>query len=165
VSVQPGALKIHGAEARARGKIVSCDMAGEKGEAEKNKKTSSAPKKGMIKKAVATGKSSAAGKKGLKIMNSNAAGLDLHKEEIWACAVAGEGFVTERFRTETAGLRKMAAWLRERGVTSAAMESTGVYWDAPMRILRESGIEAVLVNAKEIKSESGRTKTDKNDCQ
>jgi transposase len=79
--------------------------------------------------------------------------------------VAGEGFVTERFRTETAGLRKMAAWLRERGVTSAAMESTGVYWDAPMRILRESGTEAVLVNAKEIKSVSGRPKTDKNDCQ
>ena len=64
--------------------------------------------------------------------------------------------------TTTAELRALAEWLRECGVTHAAMESTGVSWKPVYNIL-ESACELILVNARHIKQVPGR-KTDKADC-
>ena len=44
----------------------------------------------------------------------------------------------------------MAQWLKERGVESVAMESTGVYWIAPHEVLERLGFEVVLVNTREL---------------
>jgi len=58
----------------------------------------------------------------------------------------------------------MARWLKECGVTTVAMESTGVYWIPCYQILEEHGFEVKLVNARHVKNVPGR-KTDVSDCQ
>src|SRR5262245_65378640 len=63
----------------------------------------------------------------------------------------------------TADLLALSDWLAERGVTHAAMESTGVYWKPVFNVL-EGRVEVILVNAEHIKKVPGR-KTDVKDCQ
>jgi transposase len=58
----------------------------------------------------------------------------------------------------------MIQWLKENGVESVAMESTGVYWIPPYEMLDEAGFETLLVNARFFKSVPGR-KSDVQDCQ
>jgi len=58
----------------------------------------------------------------------------------------------------------MAEWLREVGVTTVAMESTGIYWIPAFEILEARGFEVLLVNARDSKNVPGR-KTDVNDAQ
>ena len=48
-------------------------------------------------------------------------------------------------------------WLRDAGVETVAMESTGVYWIPVYGILDEAGLKPVLVNAREIKAVKGRS--------
>jgi len=52
------------------------------------------------------------------------------------------------FKTFTADLHRLADWLLACGVTSVAMESTGVYWIPLYEILEARGLDVVLVNAK-----------------
>lgn len=103
----------------------------------------------------------------MEILYARCAGLDIHKETVAVCVLTpGPGAEPnreiEQFGTTTAELRRLLAWLRERGVTHAAMESTGVYWK-PVFNIRESGCQLILVNARHIKQVPGR-KTDKADC-
>lgn len=105
-------------------------------------------------------------RKNLEMLNPDAAGLDLHQETIWVGAGLKDNAEPDvkTFGTYTADLVAMGEWLREKGVTSVAMESTGVFWVAPYRVLREMGFEVMLVNAHEIKGVRGRPKTDRLDC-
>jgi transposase len=68
------------------------------------------------------------------------------------------------FRTFTTDLHRLADWLREVGITTVAMESTGVYWIPVFEILEARGFEVLLVNARHVKNVPGR-KTDVNDAQ
>ena len=63
------------------------------------------------------------------------------------------------FGTFTDDLNQLTGWLKECGVTSVAMESTGVCWIPLYEMLAELGIEVCLVNAKHFKNVPGR-KTD-----
>jgi len=58
----------------------------------------------------------------------------------------------------------MARWLKACGITTVAMESTGVYWIPPYQILEAYGFEVRLVNATHVKHVPGR-KSDVDDCQ
>ena len=58
----------------------------------------------------------------------------------------------------------LADWLKEVGVSTVAMESTGVYWIPVFEILEARGFEVLLVNARDVKTVPGR-KTDVNDAQ
>jgi transposase len=69
-----------------------------------------------------------------------------------------------KFQSFTTDLHRLSQWLRETGVTSVAMESTGVYWIPVFEILEADGFEVILVNAREVKQVPGR-KTDYNDAQ
>ncbi|HKB38071.1 MAG TPA: IS110 family transposase [Gemmataceae bacterium] len=96
------------------------------------------------------------------------AGLDVHKKTVVACVrsldQAGRVHHEVRtFGTMTADLLALADWLGGRGVTHAAMESTGVYWK-PVFNLLEGHVEVILVNAQHVKQVPGR-KTDVTDCQ
>ncbi len=105
---------------------------------------------------------------GLDIINPDAAGLDLHKESIVACApmIKGETRHPVRtFGTYTSALLELAKWLKEHGATTVAMEATGVFWLPVVGILRAQGLEVLLVNAREVRSVKGRPKTDPEDCQ
>jgi transposase len=68
------------------------------------------------------------------------------------------------FGTFTADLHRLADWLVQCGVTTVAMESTGVYWIPAYEILEQRGLEVVLVNARDAKHVPGR-KTDVSDAQ
>jgi transposase len=68
------------------------------------------------------------------------------------------------FQTFTADLHRLADWLVACGVTSVAMESTGIYWIPLYEILEARGLGVVLVNARHVKNVPGR-KTDVVDCQ
>ena len=68
------------------------------------------------------------------------------------------------YRSFTEDLYRLAGWLREVGVTTVAMESTGVYWIPVFEILEACGFEVLLVNARDVKNVPGR-KTDVNDAQ
>lgn len=58
----------------------------------------------------------------------------------------------------------MAEWLKECGIQTVAMESTGVYWIPVFQVLERHGVEVKLVNARHVKNVPGR-KSDIQDCQ
>lgn len=68
------------------------------------------------------------------------------------------------FETHTKGLVEMADWLSGLGITTVAMESTGVYWLPAYDMLEAKGLEVVLAHARYVKNVPGR-KTDVSDCQ
>lgn len=100
----------------------------------------------------------------MEIIVERGCGLDVHKETVSAC-VMGNGIKRElcKYGTMTGELLKLKAWLKDRGVTHVAMESTGVYWKPIYNILEDS-FEIILVNARHIKHVPGR-KTDMKDCE
>lgn len=102
----------------------------------------------------------------LKAIKPNAAGIDLGSREHW---VAGpprddDSPNVERFGTTTSELLRLADWLKEQGVVTVAMESTGVYWIPLFEILDNRRFKVVLANARQIRNVPGR-KTDMLDCQ
>jgi transposase len=56
----------------------------------------------------------------------------------------------------TADLYRLAEWLQHCGVTTVAMQSTGVYWIPLYEILDARGLEVSLVNARHTKNRPGR---------
>lgn len=102
---------------------------------------------------------------GLKVIHPHAAGLDIGSAEIWA-AVAPESSAepVRSFGTLTPDLLALADWLAACGVTTVAMESTGVYWIPVYEVLAARGLQPHVVNARHIKNVPGR-KTDIQDCQ
>ena len=80
----------------------------------------------------------------LKSINSNVAGIDCGSAEHYV-AVPPERDPTpvRSFKTFTADLYRLADWLASCGVTSIAMESTGVYWIPIYEILEARGFEVV----------------------
>ena len=101
----------------------------------------------------------------LEVVHPHAAGIDVGGHEHWvAIAPDRDAKPVRRFGTFTPDLREMARWLMERGITSVAMQSTGVYWMPVFEILQEHGLEVFLVNAQHTKNVPGR-KTDIQECQ
>jgi transposase len=103
----------------------------------------------------------------MQVLHPCCAGLDVHKDTVVACVrrvdERGQGHEEVRtFGTMTAALLRLADWLAEAGVSHAAMESTGVYWQ-PVYHLLEGRFQLLLVNAQHIKQVPGR-KTDVKDC-
>jgi len=99
------------------------------------------------------------------VVNPQAAGLDIGASEIWACVPAHADSTPVRpFGTFTPDLQALAAWLVACGVTTVALESTGVYWVPIFELLEERGLQVYLVNARHIKNVPGR-KSDVQDCQ
>ena len=103
---------------------------------------------------------------GFPVLRYNVAGMDLGSKSHWVCAptVDGQGREVQEFGATTPELEKMVQWLKERGMVSVAMESTGVYWIAVEEILERQGFEVLLVNARELARVPGRRKTDRLDC-
>jgi transposase len=102
---------------------------------------------------------------GLAEVHPNAAGLDIGATEIWACVPADRATQPVRaFGTFTPELHALADWLEVCGVTTVAMESTGVYWIPAYELLAGRGLEVYLVNAHHLKHVPGR-KSDIQDCQ
>lgn len=98
-------------------------------------------------------------------INVNAAGIDIGAEQHLVAVPAGRDEVAVRgFGAFTADLVALADWLGQCGVTTVAMESTGVYWIPLFELLERRGFEVKLVDARHVKNVSGR-KSDVLDCQ
>lgn len=102
---------------------------------------------------------------GLPIVHQHAAGIDIGSR-FHVAAVSPESCdePVQSFQAFTADLERMADWLVRLGVTTVAMESTGVYWVPVFEILEDRGMEVILANARDAKAVPGR-KTDVNDAQ
>jgi transposase len=102
----------------------------------------------------------------MEVVHECCAGLDVHKDEVVACARVGSGSRVRRehgrFGTTTSGLMKLSAWLSEHGCTHVVMEATGVYWKPVWHVL-EGSFELTLANARDVKNMPGR-KSDTNDA-
>ena len=97
-------------------------------------------------------------------LDSKKAGIDIGAYSVFVCVSDTQGYQEVReYPTFTRDLRNMANWLKERGIKSVAMESTGVYWIPVFEILDQS-CEVLLVNAHHMKNVPGR-KTDIKDAQ
>lgn len=88
------------------------------------------------------------------------AGLDVHRDSVVACSrVSANSRITvtkKRFTTTTAGLVALTVWLAEQGVTTVAMEATGVYWKPVYYALEGVFDEIWLCNAHHVKNVPGR---------
>jgi len=103
--------------------------------------------------------------KALDIVHPDAAGIDIGSREHWVAISPEKDEQPVRwFGCFTADVERMADWLQSRGVRSAVMQSTGVYWMPVMEILQQRGMEVYLVNARHTKNLPGR-KSDIAECQ
>ena len=103
-------------------------------------------------------------KPGLKMVNPGAAAIDIGSTmHMAAVNPDSDDMPVRAFGTFTQDLRNLAKWFQSCGVTSVAMESTGVYWIPAFEILEQHGFEVILVNARYAKNVPGR-KTDVSDA-
>lgn len=102
---------------------------------------------------------------GLPIVNARAAGIDIGSRiQVAAVPLELSYEPVQTFRSFTADIERMADWLITLGITTVAMESTGVYWIPVYEILEERGLVVVLANARDCKAVPGH-KSDVNDAQ
>jgi transposase len=98
-------------------------------------------------------------------LDPNVAGIDIGSSEHYVAVRDGsDGVIVRSFDCFTVDLREIAQWLRERGVLSAVMEATGVYWVPVYEALEDCGLKVILVDARYSKNLPGRKKTDVYDC-
>jgi transposase len=98
---------------------------------------------------------------GLPVFNPHAAGIDIG--DTLHCVAINDGNGGHEVKTTSAftcDLQEIVDYLKNNGITTAAMESTGIYWLALYIMLEEAGIEPYLVNAKHVKNVTGRKKDD-----
>lgn len=102
---------------------------------------------------------------GLAVVHPHAAGIDVGSESHFVAVPPDRDPQPVReFGSFTADLERMAIWLKQCGITTVAMQSTGVYWFALYDVLEAHGLKVFLVNARHTKTVPGR-KTDVKECQ
>ena len=93
----------------------------------------------------------------LELVHRDAAGIDIGNESHYvAVPPSRDNQPVRRFGCTTAELKAMAAWLKQCGIRTVAMQSTSVYWIAVYDILEQAGLEVYLVNARDTKNLPGR---------
>jgi transposase len=97
----------------------------------------------------------------LPAIHEHAAGIDIG--DTFHCVAIPDGKGGQEVKTITAytcDLREIVSYLQTNGITTVAMESTGVYWVMLYLMLEEAGLDPYLVNAKAVKNVTGRKKDD-----
>lgn len=101
----------------------------------------------------------------LTVINPTAAGVDVSDTEMMvAYPINSVQLEVRVFGCYTIDLHLIAKTLKANGITTVAMESTGVYWIPLFLLLQEYGFEVCLVNAKHVKNVTGR-KDDESDAE
>jgi transposase len=113
----------------------------------------------------------------LRVTHPHAAGIDVHAGIDWVAVPPqsapappadhppGLPAHVRSFGTCTADLMALADWLTRCGVTTVAMESTGIYWITLFELLESRGFEVYLVEPRQSRHAPGRPKSDVLDCQ
>lgn len=93
---------------------------------------------------------------GLEIVHPDAAGIDIGGSEHYvAVDPRRDDQPVRTFGCFTEDLHRMAEWLKERGIRTVAMQSTGVYWIPVYDVLEQYGLEVWLVNAQQTRNLPG----------
>lgn len=101
----------------------------------------------------------------LTVIHPHAAGIDIGQASSWVSVPSNcDPQPLRQFDMNTPDLIALAEWLKACGVTTVAMESTGVYWIPLYEILEARGFKVFLVNARHAKNLPGR-KRDETDAQ
>jgi len=101
----------------------------------------------------------------VSVFQPNAAGIDIGAREIYVAVPSDrDEHPVRQCGTFTGDLHQMAEWLVRCGITTAAMESTGVYWIPVYDVLEQHGIQPCLVNPRNMKNVPGK-RTDFHECQ
>src|SRR5205807_8865597 len=103
----------------------------------------------------------------LPVQHEHAAGIDVGDATHWVCVEStpdGSDTIRE-FPAHTPGLRQLVAWLRQCGVTTVALEASGVYGHVLFLTLLEAGFVVVMTSPSFTRQIKGRPKTDRRDCQ
>ena len=103
----------------------------------------------------------------MESIHGRVAGLDVHKKTVVAVVLQSyhseEDYAAAVFGTTRYGLNELIAFLRQHGVTHAAMESTAQYW-RPVWMALEGQFTLTLAQARLTRAPRGR-KWDKADAQ
>ena len=97
----------------------------------------------------------------MEVCHPNAAGIDIGSRNFF---VSAEDDEVKVFPTYKEGCHEVRDYLASLGITTVAMESTGVYWVVLYAVLEEAGLDVYLVNGRDAKNVPGR-KSDVKDCQ
>jgi transposase len=98
------------------------------------------------------------------VVNPNAAGIDAGSETHYVSVPEDRDAEPVReFGTFTRDLEALAEWLIGCGITTVAIEATGVYWIPLYEVLEARGLNPQLVDARSVGKRS--KKTDVLDCQ
>src|SRR5712692_5171426 len=97
----------------------------------------------------------------LPVINPMAAGIDVGSEKFFASIGGGEPKV---FLTVTEQMKELCQHFKAEGVSTVAMEATGVYWINLYGALEEAGMKVVVVDGRQCRNFPGR-KSDMKDCQ
>jgi transposase len=102
----------------------------------------------------------------LPVVRPDAAGIDVGSAEHWVAVPPGrDAHPVRRFAAFTADLGRLADWLARCGITTVAMEATGVYWIPLFELLESRGLEVLLVDPRQARAVKGGPKTGRLDCQ
>ena len=99
----------------------------------------------------------------MPIINPNCAGIDVGSKTHHVAIGQSLSDVKE-FGVYAEDLKALAQWLKDKSITSVAMESTGMYWQNLFIELVNSDIQVILTAGKFTKN-INRKKTDVLDCQ
>jgi len=101
----------------------------------------------------------------LTVTHPNAAGIDVGSRSHYVAVPADRDEQPVReFGVYTPDLHTMADWLHACHVTHVAMEATGVYWVQLFLVLQARGLQVIVFNPQQSKSNPGRG-TDVASCQ
>jgi hypothetical protein len=113
----------------------------------------------------------------LRVTHAHAAGIDVDAAVHWMSVPPGDVPPPgpdhplhlpphlRSFGACTAGVNAPADWLTPCGVTSVAMESTGISWIPLFELLEARGFEVFLIEPRQARHAPGRPKYDVRDCQ
>lgn len=102
---------------------------------------------------------------GLEVVHKDAAAIDAGSASHFVAVPADRDSQPVReFGSWTAALQDLAQWLKQCGIRTVVMQSTGVYWIGLLEILEAEGFQVYLVNARGTKNLPGR-KSDVQECQ
>ena len=94
---------------------------------------------------------------GLDVVHRNAAGIDVgNASHFVAVPPDRDSQPVREFGCWTADLQRLADWLKQCGIQTVVMQSTGVYWVALYDVLEQRGFQVWLVNARHTKNLPGR---------
>src|SRR5881396_2280828 len=82
----------------------------------------------------------------LEVVHPDAAGIDIGNEFHYvAVPPSRDPEAVRRFGCVTAEVKEMVKWLKQCGIRTVAMQSTGVYWIPVYELLEAASIEVYLV--------------------